>query len=111
VLLVANMLSSLAAANVPLMFVAMWALGFGWTLGLVGGSSLLTASVPPSYRVAVQGAADLMMSVCGGLAGLGYGFLMNGVGYPMLSVISAVATLLLFCWVLGAAPARASLEG
>jgi len=111
VLLVANMLSALAAANVPLMFVAMWALGLGWTFGLVGGSSLLITSVPADYRVAVQGAADLMMSVCGGLAGLGYGFLMDGAGYPMLSVISGVATLLLFCWVLGAAPGRRSLDG
>ena len=111
VLLVANVLSALAAANVPLMFVAMWALGFGWTLGLVGGSSLLIISVPASHRVAVQGAADLVMSVCAGLAGLGYGVLMDGVGYPMLSVISAVATVLLFCWVLGAAPGRQNLDG
>ncbi len=111
VLLVANMLSALAAANVPLMFVAMWALGFGWTFGLVGGSSLLIASVPAGYRVAVQGAADLMMSVCGGLAGFGYGFLMDWAGYPMLSVISAVTTLLLFCWVLGAAHGRRRLDG
>jgi MFS family permease len=100
VLLVANVLSALAATNVALMFVAMWALGLGWTLGLVGGSSLLITSVPATYRVAVQGTADLTMSVCGGLAGLGYGFVMDGVGYPMLSVMSGVATLLFFCWVL-----------
>jgi MFS family permease len=111
VLLVASMLSALAAAVVPLMFVAMWTLGFGWTFGLVGGSSLLIASVPANYRVAVQGAADLVTSVCGGLAGLGYGLLMDRVGYPMLSVISAGATLLLFCWVLSAAPGRAKRDG
>jgi MFS family permease len=95
VLLIANVLSALAANNVPLMFVAMWALGFGWTLGLVGGSSLLIDGVPLSHRVPVQGAADLTMSVCGGLAGVAYGFIMDAVGFATLAAISAVATLLI----------------
>jgi hypothetical protein len=48
------------------------------------------------------------MSVCGGVAGLGYGFLMDMAGYPMLSVISGVATLLLFYGVRSAARRGAS---
>jgi len=95
VLLVADVLSALAMDNVALMFVAMWALGFGWSLGLIGGSSLLIDSIPLSHRVAVQGAADLTMSVCGGLAGVAYGFIMNAVGFQLLAVISACATVLI----------------
>jgi MFS family permease len=95
VLLVAGLLSALAMNNVALMLAAMWALGFGWTLGLVGGSSLLTDSVPLSHRVPVQGTADLTMSVCGGIAGVMYGFAMDLVGFATLAVVSSAATLII----------------
>jgi MFS family permease len=95
VLLVAGLLSALATNNVALMFAAMWALGFGWTLGLVGGSSLLSDSVPLTHRVPVQGAADLTMSVCGGIAGVMSGFVMDVVGFATLALISSAATLII----------------
>jgi MFS family permease len=95
VLIIASVLSALAADNVVLMFVAMWTLGFGWTLGLVGGSSLLIDNVPASHRVAVQGAADLSMSLCGGAAGFASGFIRKAVGFPMLANLATLATVAL----------------
>jgi MFS family permease len=106
VLFVASMLSTLAVSNVPLMFAAMWSLGLGWTLALVGGSSLLIDSVPSSYRVPVQGAADLTMSLWGGLAGVVYGFIMDGVGFATLAMISAVSTMLIIGGVLRASRSK-----
>jgi len=38
----------------------------------------------------VQGAADLMMSFCGGLAGFSSGFIRKAVGYHVLSNIGTV---------------------
>lgn len=93
VLLLATGLSALAADNVVLMFAAMWLLGFGWSFGLLGGSSLLVDAVPPSDRVPVQGLADLLMSVCGGIAALAYGLVMGLVGFSALALISAALTL------------------
>jgi MFS family permease len=92
VLMIACALSGVAADNVPMMFVAMWALGLGWTLALIGGSSLLIDNVPASYRVSVQGAADLTTAVCGGLAGVLCGFLLDWVGFAALAVGSAALT-------------------
>lgn len=90
VLVSAGVLSGMAADDVPMMFVAMWALGLGWTLALIGGSSLLIDSVPASHRVPVQGTADLTTAVCGGLAGVLCGFLLDWVGFAALAVGSAV---------------------
>jgi MFS family permease len=86
-----TVLAALAAGSQVWIFPALWALGLGWNFGLIGGSSLLTSGVPAADRVTVQGAADLLMSVCGGLAGFSSGFVEAGLGYPMLANLATVA--------------------
>ena len=93
VLLAACGLSALSSDSVALMFVAMFALGVGWTLALIGGSSLLIEHVPWEYRVPVQGTADLTTAVCGGLASVVCGIVMNWVGFTALTLGSALLTL------------------
>jgi MFS family permease len=93
VLLAACGLSALSSDNVALMFAAMFALGLGWTLALIGGSSLLIEHVPLDHRVPVQGTADLTTAVCGGLASVVCGFVMNWAGFAALALGSAVLTL------------------
>lgn len=93
VLLAACGLSALSSHNVALMFVAMFALGLGWTLALIGGSSMLMEHVPWEYRVPVQGTADLTTAVCGGLASVVCGVIMNWAGFTALTLGSAVLTL------------------
>ena len=69
VVLGAGTMSTVLAGYVPaLMFVGLFFLGLGWNLGLIGGSTLLTSSVPTPTRVEVQGTSDLTMSLCGALA-------------------------------------------
>ncbi|WP_370333329.1 MFS transporter [Mycolicibacterium hippocampi] len=92
VLLAACGLSALSSDSVALMFVAMFALGVGWTLALIGGSSLLIEHVPWEYRVPVQGTADLTTAVCGGLASVVCGIVMNWVGFTALTLGSALLT-------------------
>ncbi len=74
-------------------------LGLGWSAGLVGGSTLLTDSVPQATRAAVQGLSDLSMNAAAGaggaLAGLvvaqaGYGWL-NAMGAALLLPVAALA--------------------
>ena len=62
-----TMVSVLAGYHPALIFSGLFLLGLGWSCGLIGGSTLLTESVPVHDRVAVQGAADLLMGVCGAL--------------------------------------------
>ncbi len=90
ILAAATILSSASGDYEWILFPALWALGVGWNFGLIGGSSLLIESVPDDKRVTVQGAADLMMSFCGGMAGLASGFVRRAVGYHMLSTIGTL---------------------
>ena len=90
ILMGATVLSSLAGDSPILLFPALWLLGVGWSFGLIGGSSLLVDSIDQQIRVRVQGAADLMMSFCGGLAGFSSGFIRKAVGYHVLSNIGTL---------------------
>ena len=102
ILVVSAVLSALSGESAAVLFPALWLLGIGWNFGLIGGSSMLLESVPGEKRVTVQGSADLMMSFCGGMAGLSSGFIRRAVGYHMLSVFALilVGLLLVFAqWV------------
>jgi len=95
VLVAGTGLAAIAGDGEALLFPALWLLGVGWNLGLIGGSTLLSESVPASQRVTVQGSADLLMSLCGGAAGFSSGFIRAAIGYPSLSRIALVASALL----------------
>lgn len=94
-LVAATVLAALSGEAALILFPSLWLLGIGWNFGLIGGSSMLLESVPDSKRVTVQGSADLMMSFCGGLAGLSSGFIRKAYGFHMLSASATVAAGLL----------------
>ena len=97
-LLSATVLSALSGESAVILFPALWLLGIGWNFGLIGGSSMLLESVTDEQRVTVQGSADLMMSFCGGMAGLSSGFIRRAVGYHMLSVAGLLLVGLLLAY-------------
>lgn len=94
------LLSCLITAQAPAgwsaaLTVGLFLLGVGWSLTLVSGSTMLTAAVPAAERPGVQGAADLVMGLCGALGGGLSGIVLGTLGYPWLSVLGAlVATVL-----------------
>ncbi len=101
IILVVGIFSTVVAGYVPgLMFVGLLLLGIGWSVGLIAGTTLVSESVRPSMKVEVQGTADLSMSLCGGLAAFGSGFIKEEWGFHILADISAVAaaTLLVVVW-------------
>ena len=91
ILLVSTLMASVAGVTDWLLFPALWGLGLGWNFGLIGGSALLSESVPADDRVGVQGTADLLMSLCGALAGFSSGFIRRAVGYHVLADLAAIA--------------------
>ena len=91
ILLVSTLMASVAGVTDWLLFPALWGLGLGWNFGLIGGSALLSESVPADVRVGVQGTADLLMSLCGALAGLSSGFIRRAAGYHVLADLAAIA--------------------
>ena len=94
-LVLATVTAALAGEAATLLWPSLWLLGIGWSFGLIGGSSLLVESVPDSSRVTVQGAADLLMSFCGGLAGFSSGFIRKAFGFHTLSNLGTALALVL----------------
>ena len=92
----------LAGYHPVLIFVGLFLLGLGWSCGLIGGSTLLTESVPVADRVAVQGSADLVMGVCGALGAIASGVIKAELGFHMLANAATIAAAVLLAVSLGA---------
>ncbi|OEJ31020.1 MFS transporter [Streptomyces subrutilus] len=94
VLLGAALLAGLAQpTSVPLLACALVLLGAGWNLALLGGTAMLTDAAPAENRAAVQGLADVGMSVAGATGGMASGLVMGGTGYPVLAVAAGALAL------------------
>lgn len=78
----------------------MMLLGLGWSGTMVAGSTLLSESVPAELRASAQGLSDLIMGLAGALAGALSGVVVEGWGYPKLTLLAALATapLLVLLW-------------
>jgi len=97
--------STVLAGYVPaLMFSGLFLLGLGWSVGLIGGSTLLTSAVPAEARVEVQGSSDLAMSLCGALAAFGSGFVKQSFGFHLLAdgAAALAGALLVIAWLTSA---------
>ncbi len=100
VLIVSTVMSALAGSNPAVFFPSLWLLGIGWSFGLIGSSSLLIDSVAIHNRVRMQGAADVAMSIGGGIAGFSSGFIRKSLGFPWLSMLGTTVVLVLIFFVL-----------
>jgi MFS family permease len=78
-----------------LIFAGLFLLGAGWSLALIGGSALLTESLPEAERVPAQGFADVLMSLLGAVAAFSSGFVKEVVGYHWLANFATVAAVLI----------------
>ncbi|MBL6620977.1 MAG: MFS transporter [Ilumatobacteraceae bacterium] len=93
------------AGYVPvLVFVGLFLLGLGWNLGLIAGTTLLTASVPEESRVEAQGTGDLTLSLCGAAAAFGSGFVKQAFEFHILADLATVLAggILVYGWYTGA---------
>jgi MFS family permease len=79
--------------------VALFLLGFGWNLGFVAGSSLLTAGVDLADRARVQGTADAVIWTTSALASLGSGVVVAAAGFSTLGLLG-VGIVLAPVWLL-----------
>ncbi len=83
----------LAAAAPPigggLLLLALFLLGFGWNLGFVAGSTLLSEHLEVHERTRVQGIADALIWSSAAAASLGSGVIVASVSYAALGVLGA----------------------
>ena len=85
--------SILAAVAPPdggvLLFIALFLLGYGWNLGYVAGSSLLTRDLSLSERTRLQGLTDALIWSSAAAASLGSGIVVAAASYATLGLLGA----------------------
>jgi hypothetical protein len=74
-------------------FVGLFMIGLGWSFGLISASALLAGANDVTDRIAVQGAADLVMVGSGAAAGLIAGAIVEWTSYHSLSHWAGIAAL------------------
>jgi MFS family permease len=100
VLVVAALLAALAPPERDeVLFVALFLLGWGWNLGFVAGSAMLSSSVELEQRTRVQGVADAVIWTTSAVASLGSGVIVAAAGFSALGILG-VAVVLAPVWLL-----------
>ena len=91
--------SSVLAAVAPpdggtMLFIALFLLGWGWNLGFVAGSALLTEGLSVTERTRLQGLTDALIWSSAAAAALGSGVVVAVASYTTLGLLGAVLILL-----------------
>jgi MFS family permease len=90
VLCLAALVSAVAPADGgPLLLVALFLLGYGWNLGFVAGSALLTHGLGLAERTRLQGLTDALIWGSAAVASLGSGVLIAAAGFTALGILGA----------------------
>ncbi|MEH0931721.1 MFS transporter [Micromonospora sp. CPCC 205558] len=106
-LLAACAVAGTAGHHTPRLSVGLVLLGLGWSGTMVAGSTLLSESVSAAVRPSVQGLSDLIMGLAGAVAAVVSGFVMQFAGYPVLTLLAAVAAVPLVALALRPVPTGA----
>jgi MFS family permease len=92
--LVVVAVSAVLAAAAPadggaLLFLALFLLGYGWNLGYVAGSTLLTTGLPLAERTRIEGVTDSLIWSSAAAASLGSGLVVAAASYAVLGLLGA----------------------
>jgi MFS family permease len=84
--------AALIAAGAPpdggaVLTLALFLLGYGWNLGFVAGSSMLTTGLTLGERTRIQGVADGTIWTSAALSSLASGFIVAGASYTTLGLL------------------------
>jgi MFS family permease len=86
----ASLLSAVAPADGGiLLFLALFLLGYGWNMGYVAGSALLSSGLSLVERTRIQGATDALIWSSAAAASLSSGLVVAVAGYTALGLLGA----------------------
>ncbi|MGU3584667.1 MFS transporter [Rhodococcus sp. C26F] len=91
-------------SSMPLLTTALLLLGVGWSMFLIGGSALLTASVPPHAKVTLQGASDSAMNLGGALMAAMAGTVLAMGGFLWINLMATAVLLITLAFAVRAVP-------
>jgi MFS family permease len=109
VILLGSLVLALAAAmsavappeGGAILLVALFLLGFGWNLGFVAGSAMLSGGVSSAERTRLQGVIDAFVWSTGGAASVSSGLIVSAAGYTALGITGLGVVMLLAAMVIG----------
>lgn len=104
VLVAACALAGTSGHDTGRLAVALVLLGVGWSCTMVAGSTLFAESIPVAVKARAQGLSDLAMGLTGAGAGLLSGVVLGLSGYPVLTLLAALATVPLIALTLRPTP-------
>ena len=108
VLALAGVVAALAPHDATaVLAIALVLLGLGWNLGLISGTALLVDATPLADRARVQGSVDVLVALAAMAGGGLSGFVVEGFGFPALTLASGVLALVLLPAALWTRVARA----
>lgn len=73
----------------PMLFLALFLLGYGWNLGFVAGSAMLTHGLALAERTRLQGLTDALIWSSAAAASLGSGVVVALAGFAALGILGA----------------------
>jgi MFS family permease len=100
-MLIASGLAAAAGLSAAHFYGALILLGLGWNFGFIGGTSMLASAVTEAEKAAVQGVNDTMIALVSTICAFAAGFVISGLGWAFLAVLSiglvvlAIGTLVL----------------
>ena len=100
-LLAACALSGTAGHDSVRLAAGLMTLGLGWSATMVAGSTLVSDAVSGELRASAQGLSDMVMGLAGASAGAISGVIVEGYGYPTLTLLAAIMTAPLVALMLG----------
>ena len=94
-LIASGLLAAPATGNDQVrLVISLFLLGLGWNFGFVGGSALLTESVPEEHRLRIQGFADTIVWSSAAAGSLIAGVLLDIIEYRGLGYFGAAVSLI-----------------
>jgi len=91
-LVAASAVAGTAGYDATRLAIGLVLLGLGWSACMVAGSALLSLSMPAELRPSAQGLSDLVMGLAGASAGALSGIIVQSFGFPVLTLVAAIAT-------------------
>lgn len=81
--------------SVPALAAGLALLGFGWSLGLVAGTTAITNHTPVDTRARTQGTVDVFIALAGAGGGLASGFIVAASDFTMLAMLGAATAMVI----------------
>ena len=89
----ALMTTTAPTANTAILVVGLFLLGAGWNFGFVAASTELQVGLPITDRLKIQGTADSITWISGGLGAALSGLIVASSSYSMLAIVGAALAL------------------